>query len=232
MSDVKREVSSILKELQVQEGSERSEYLKEAIVIVYENPNAPHQVMVKVYGIIGARHDCDAKYIMVQISKEIERVWKQTNQATLEKYFGRTTSKQFCPPKVIAFIAALSDYLHVQEEQNASRKMLMEILQQIGIHSCLKGYRYICDATLLLYSEEEAFENSMNELYMKLVSRYDTSIEAIERCIRNAIAMAYKKSGQKVMKSYFGYIAPRNGGNITNGQLLHAMAEYLHTHIS
>ena len=107
MSDVKREVSSILKELQVQEGSERSEYLKEAIVIVYENPNAPHQVMVKVYGIIGARHDCDAKYIMVQISKEIERVWKQTNQATLEKYFGRTTSKQFCPPKVIAFIAAL-----------------------------------------------------------------------------------------------------------------------------
>ena len=232
MSDVKREVSSILKELQVQEGSERSEYLKEAIVIVYENPNAPHQVMVKVYGIIGARHDCDAKYIMVQISKEIERVWKQTNQATLEKYFGRTTSKQFCPPKVIAFITALSDYLHVQKEQNTSKKMVMELLLQIGIHSYLKGYRYICDATLLLYSEEEAFENSMNELYMKLVSRYDTSIEAIERCIRNAIAMAYKKSGQKVMKSYFGYIAPRNGGNITNGQLLHAMAEYLHTHIS
>ncbi len=62
-----------------------------------------------------------------------------------------------------------------------------------GIPLHLKGYKYLCDAIEIALKNRDSVNSITKDIYPVIANRYETSSGAVERGIRNAISIAWKK---------------------------------------
>lgn len=69
---------------------------------------------------------------------------------------------------------------------------IQEILRQLGITRCYKGFKHTEFAITLAVSDETRLEAVTKEIYMETASRFHCKWTAVERNIRTAVKRAWQ----------------------------------------
>ena len=93
------------------------------------------------------------------------------------------------------------------------RKRTEQILLQMGVPCCIKGFRYIADAVEIL---ENDMDVSMTKyLYPTIASRHATTASRVERAIRHAFEVARSEKGDfDIVNQYIGFMNCTNSASL------------------
>ena len=98
------------------------------------------------------------------------------------------------------------------------------ILRRLYITGKLKGFRYLTAALVEVVREEDTLRYMTKELYPQLAKRFGTTASCIERCIRNAIEVSWRRGGGKVFCELCGVQLEERP---TNSEFLDYLAAYV-----
>lgn len=95
------------------------------------------------------------------------------------------------------------------EQIYASESTLEErvsgFLRHLGIPAHLNGYKYIRSAIIRTTNDMGEITPITQKLYPKLAKEFDTNSSSIERSIRHAIGVSWKRGNKKLLSDVFGY---------------------------
>lgn len=80
---------------------------------------------------------------------------------------------------------------------------ITSIIQDLGIPAHIKGYRYVRYAVKLVINNMNLLNAITKELYPKVAKNFDSSSSRVERAIRHAIDVVWKRGNQKAVARYF-----------------------------
>lgn len=116
--------------------------------------------------------------------------------------------------------------IEVKKENNLSVEIeVSTILHDLGIPSHVKGYRYIREGIMLLYTEEEANRLITKEIYPEIATKYQTTATRVERAIRHAIEISWIRGDIKLMEKIFGNSVDFERSRPTNSEFLTTIAD-------
>ena len=142
-ANVETRILAILKELGVSCKNSGGKHLKEAIQMVYEEPEAIYQFTEQICEPIAKKYGILAGRVQRRMSSEVERMWGKGNFEAFEKYFGKTFSKWDKPPYNKEVIANIAEYLHMQDQPEELTTRISKILIEIGIFPSAKGFKWL-----------------------------------------------------------------------------------------
>ncbi len=96
-------------------------------------------------------------------------------------------------------------------------------LHALGVPANLDGYKYIRSAIINAAMDMSLLEPITKKLYPIIAEEYDTSVCCVERSMRHAINVSWKRGSRKVIGDVFGYTAEDGRRRPTNSEYI-AMA--------
>ena len=103
--------------------------------------------------------------------------------------------------------------------------LITRLMLDMGIPAHLKGYRYLRDAILITQQDMEAVTGVTKLLYPSVAKRYHTSEAKVERAIRNAIEISWKRGNAHVWEDLFGYSSLTGKQRPTNSEYIFRLAD-------
>ena len=82
--------------------------------------------------------------------------------------------------------------------------VVTSVLQKLSIPAHTKGYKYLREAVIIAVEEMEVLSAITKELYPQVARRYGTTASNVERAIRHALELVWKRGEQEVLHGYFG----------------------------
>lgn len=101
------------------------------------------------------------------------------------------------------------------------------IFHDMGITSRYTGYKYLIDAVLLGYENEEKLTHITKDVYPELAKKYHASVWMIETDIRKVIEQCWKKTDPQRIEKYFAQKAYEK--RPTNTEFISQIVYYLKT---
>ncbi len=101
------------------------------------------------------------------------------------------------------------------------------ILHNLGIPSHVKGYKYIREGIMLLYSSEDTMHLITKEIYPEIALKFNTTSSRVERAIRHAIEISWIRGDLKLMENIFGNSIDFERSRPTNSEFLTTIADRL-----
>lgn len=101
------------------------------------------------------------------------------------------------------------------------------ILHNLGIPSHVKGYKYIREGIMLLYSSEDSMHLITKEIYPEIALKFNTTSSRVERAIRHAIEISWIRGDLKLMENIFGNSIDFERSRPTNSEFLTTIADRL-----
>ena len=95
-----------------------------------------------------------------------------------------------------------------------------KLLLSLGVPAHLKGYHYLRSA--ILRSEQDI------EVVSSVAREYNTSVQKVERAIRNAIEVSWLRGNIGSMEEMFGFSAHTGKGRPTNSEYIARVADAVH----
>lgn len=135
-------------------------------------------------------------------------------------------------PEPITPVPATNDKLTsiLLSEENLE-SLISSLLLEIGIPARLNGYNFIRTALILLLENNKLERIYVTkDLYPEIAKKYKTTSTSVERCIRHAIEMAWKRGNLEVLDKLFGYSISEDKGKTTNAEFLFLIADYIRLH--
>lgn len=89
----------------------------------------------------------------------------------------------------------------------ADNNLIIEVtnlMKQLGIPAHLHGYRYLREAIMISYEDEEVLTSITKFLYPDLAKKFKENCNKIERGIRNAIEISWNRANPEVIEEIFG----------------------------
>jgi len=102
-----------------------------------------------------------------------------------------------------------------------------KILHELGVPSHIKGYQYIREGIILLYSNPEMIGGITKELYPEIASKFDTTVSRVERAIRHAIEVSWNRGDWDLMEEIFGHSVDIDKAKPTNSEFIVTVADKL-----
>ena len=104
-------------------------------------------------------------------------------------------------------------------------KWITELLWEIGIPMHVHGYHYLLDAVQLTLTLPQTSYNLSQQLYPRIAQHYHTSASCVERSIRHAIDMAWKRGNLTAADGLFGRSLNMTYDKPSNGELIALLTE-------
>ena len=104
------------------------------------------------------------------------------------------------------------------------------ILHDLGIPSHVRGYKYIREGIMLLYTSKEVVNLVTKDIYPEIANRYNTTSSRVERAIRHAIEISWIRGDLKIMEDIFGNSIDFERSKPTNSEFLTTIADRLKLH--
>ena len=104
------------------------------------------------------------------------------------------------------------------------------LLHDLGIPSHVRGYKYIREGIMLLYTSREVVNLVTKDIYPEIANRFNTTSSRVERAIRNAIEISWIRGDLKVMEDIFGNSIDFERSKPTNSEFLTTIADRLKLH--
>lgn len=109
---LKREVTNIIREIGIPSNLKGYQYLREAIMLVYKNPEYINLVTKILYPKVAKVYKTTDKRVERSIRHAIELAWSKSDDKILHKYFGSTDK-----PTNSRVIADITDFLHLKHNE-------------------------------------------------------------------------------------------------------------------
>lgn len=84
------------------------------------------------------------------------------------------------------------------------RAELAVVLVQMGIPIHVKGYKYIIEGIMLAMEDNSLFDEMTGRFYPVIADSFHTTAANIERSMRRAIELAWRKPDNEVLNKIFG----------------------------
>ena len=105
------------------------------------------------------------------------------------------------------------------------QERVSRIILQVGVPASIKGYQYLREAILLAMDERDISTLITTKIYPAVAKKFNTTPGTVERSIRNAIEVAWKKGNLEAIDSLFGYTIEENRGKPTNSEFIAMVAD-------
>ena len=100
-----------------------------------------------------------------------------------------------------------------------------KLLLSLGVPAHLKGYHYLRSAILRSEQDIEVVSSVTKLLYPDVAREYNTSVQKVERAIRNAIEVSWMRGNIESMEEMFGFSAHSGKGRPTNSEYIARIAD-------
>ena len=97
---------------------------------------------------------------------------------------------------------------------------IVSILHKSGMSSNIKGYTYLKFSFLLMFQDETLKNSVTKNLYPKIARHFNVSTASVERAIRNAVNMAWKRGNPEFLNSIFASSINPSKGKPTNSEFI------------
>lgn len=111
----------------------------------------------------------------------------------------------------------------IDKEKDNEEKQITDFLHHLGVPSHLSGYKYIRLGIMLAIRDMSILESITGKLYPTIAEHYNTKNCCVERAIRHAISVSWKRGNRKLINDVFGYTVEDNAHRPTNAEYM-AMA--------
>lgn len=99
------------------------------------------------------------------------------------------------------------------------------LLHDLGIPSHIRGYKYIREGILILYSTDEVVTFVTKEIYPQIANKYETTTSRVERAIRHAIEISWTRGDIRLMEEIFGNSVDFDRSRPTNAEFISTIAD-------
>ena len=89
-----------------------------------------------------------------------------------------------------------SDYIQIQgdkKQQENLEALVTNIIHEVGVPAHIKGYQYLRDAIMMVVDNIEIINQITKQLYPEIAKKYKTPASRVERALRHAIEVAWRK---------------------------------------
>jgi two-component system response regulator (stage 0 sporulation protein A) len=104
-------------------------------------------------------------------------------------------------------------------------KILTGFLNEIGIPSHIKGHRYLKHSIGLVIKDAQTIDSVTKCLYPMVADEFDSTPTRVERSIRHAIEVAWKKGRIDSIEEGFGHAVGSKKGRPSNSQFIAMIAD-------
>lgn len=91
------------------------------------------------------------------------------------------------------------------KETLETEREISAFMLELGIPAHLRGYYYLREAVLLAVSDMELVGSVTKLLYPVIARRYKTTLQRVERAIRNAVEVSWERGNPEVFEDLFGF---------------------------
>lgn len=112
----------------------------------------------------------------------------------------------------------------------SEQKLLREvtdILHQLGLPAHIKGYYYLRESIIMSIYNPELLSAITKQLYPEIARNNNSSPASVERAMRHAIELAWRRGNMDSMTFYFGYSISSNKGKPTNSEFISMIADHV-----
>lgn len=106
----------------------------------------------------------------------------------------------------------------------AARRSISALLEEIGVPTHIRGYRYIKTALELIINTPDVINAVCKELYPVVAEIHDTKDTRVERAIRHAIELTYRDGNIDLLNKLFRFASEKHG-KVPNTAFLAKLAE-------
>ena len=99
-------------------------------------------------------------------------------------------------------------------------KDITNILLEIGIPAHIKGYQYIREGIMMSFHDRNMLNYITKFLYPAIAKKYKTNSSSVERTIRHAIEVAWKRGNIDTLTEVFGTTVSEGKGKPTNSEFM------------
>lgn len=118
----------------------------------------------------------------------------------------------------------------VQEDYGNRQRVdlaVSEFMLELGIPAHLRGYQFVRSAVTMCVWDMELVGSVTKLLYPDLAKAYHTSIQKIERAIRNAIEVSWERGNKELFEELFGYDNSNEYNRPTNSEYIAAVSDHI-----
>jgi len=94
------------------------------------------------------------------------------------------------------------------------------ILLEIGIPAHIKGYQYIREGIIMAFNDRNMLHYITKFLYPAIAKKYKTTSSSVERTIRHAIEVAWRRGNIDTLEEVFGNTVCAGRGKPTNSEFM------------
>lgn len=101
------------------------------------------------------------------------------------------------------------------------------ILLEIGIPAHIKGYQYIREGIIMSFYDRNMLHYITKFLYPSIAQKYKTTSSSVERTIRHAIEIAWRRGSLDTLEELFGNTVCAGKGKPTNSEFMALLTDKL-----
>lgn len=98
--------------------------------------------------------------------------------------------------------------------------IITNMIHEIGVPAHIKGYQYLREAIEMSVDDVDILNAVTKQLYPAIANEFDTTPSRVERAIRHAIEVAWKRGKTDTMYELFGYTIDMGRGKPTNSEFI------------
>lgn len=112
-----------------------------------------------------------------------------------------------------------------KSESKIIEEKITNILLNIGIPACIKGYQFIKEGIRLAIETPSIVNNVTTQLYPKIAERFEANASSVERAIRHALEVAWNRGKIENLNGTFGVKVYNANEKPTNGEFIALVAD-------
>lgn len=196
-----------------------------------------------------SRNICEKKpIIIIQTALRMENLVEQAIKFGADYYMMKPVSKQMLINRVMQLVS--KRYTRESEGSlgNIFRKNAREyeparainnvcsgnleldvtnLLLEIGIPAHIKGYQYIREGIMLSFYDKNMLHYITKCLYPTIAKKYKTTSSSVERTIRHAIEVAFRRGNRQVLEEIFSNTICSKKTKPTNSEFIALLTDKL-----
>lgn len=118
-----------------------------------------------------------------------------------------------------------------RKEEAELIKCVTRIMLDIGVPAHLKGYHYLRTAIIMAKENMEIVGSVTKLLYPEIAKKFKTTEQKVERAIRNAIEVSWKRGNTETFEELFGYSILTGKGRPTNSEYIALVADKINMEV-
>ena len=107
------------------------------------------------------------------------------------------------------------------------KKLIAMYLREMGMPTHLSGYRYVSHTIAVCIYYPEKIHAVTKELYPETGKKFGTTSSRVERAIRNAVEVSWKRGNIEAITKIFGNTVSDRRGKPTNSEFIAMIAEQI-----